>query len=329
MTKITGRFKRAEETGANGKTSTVWAAGAKVTISLLDGQEVALSRGGPVLEEFPTTTIVLDDEGRIPEGTEIIGNDVLWPEGTCYEISIDDEWANSLADLYGYATIEGTEVDLSAFELNPFHAGARPAYRPSPVPFPTPAPTRRTLPSSRKAGVNYRGFYAVTINPPSMTGTCTTPDISRSTNAFQKAGEFCVTAFTLPISAVIGCASIKIETAQLGHRVLIGLYDYAGARVCSAEISTDKPDVATGELEREFTLKPGEYFLGWAGSRDIRLRSIGENQGQFDLGNVGGGGVSLGTIGVPMETTELPERIDLTRINPCHSFVPPMVYFKS
>ncbi len=326
MTRITGRLKRAE-TDADGKISTEWAAGAKVTISLLEGQQVALSKGGPALKEFPTTTIVLDDEGRIGEGTEITPSDALWPEGTCYEISVDDV-EDSLANLHGYAAITGTEFDLSTLELNPFRVGVRAAelWQPDVVPFPIPVPKGRTRTplSSRKAGVNYHGFFAVTINPPSVIGTCVTPDISRSNGAFGKAGgDFCVAAFTLPISAVVGCASVKIETAQPGHRVLVALYNHMGERVCSAQINADKSVVATGELGREFALKPGEYFLGWAGSRDVKLCSVGENQGQFDLGN------TRGTLGVPVGTTELPEKIDLTRINPCHLFVPPLVYFKN
>jgi hypothetical protein len=319
MTNLTGRFKRSEETDANGKTSTTWAAGATVTISLLDGQEVALSKGGPVLKEFPPITFALDCEGNVPEDTEITGSDKLWPEGILYEISIYDEWdENSLANVHGYRVIEGTEVDLSALELDPFRIGARVAYdqpRPIPFPLPTPVPMQRTPLSSRKAGINYHGFYAVTIAPPAVTGTCVTPDIARSASEFGKGGEFCIAPFTLSLPAVVGSASIKIETPQFGHRVLVALYDHAGKRVCSTKISTDKPDEAKGDLERELPLKPGEYLLAWAGSRDIRLRSLGENQGQFHVG----------TISVPVGTTELPEKIDLTQIRR-HSSVPPLIF---
>ena len=314
MTKLIGQFKRYE--GTNGEVE--WAAGATVTIALVDGQKV--SEGGLAVE-VPATTFVCDEQGRVPEGTEIIGNDKLWPEGTCYKISVADECADSLANLYGYRAITGSDVDLSALELNPFHTGAWAPPEPAPIPFPVPIPTRRQTPCSpKKAGVNYQGFHAIVITPPpQMEAVCAIPQLSAENTPFGRVpGSFCVSAFMLPFAAVVNWVSIKVDTPKAGSSAL-GLYDWTGKQVCSARIDTSRPDEAEGDLGREIPLEPGEYFLAWSGVRGVKLYSVGQNHGQF----------RVGSIDVPDGTKVLPTTIELTRIKPCHSLVPPAVYFKA
>ncbi len=251
--------------------------------------------------------IELDSDGRIPDGTEIVGNDELTPAGTAYHMSVYDCRLGYLKQYSGWIRITGDEpIDLSAIEREQ-HADiidTTPLLKP-----------RREPPSPRKPGTNCLGFFTGSINCPENTGCCT----------LKPYGTFGVFAFTLPFPATVNYDSIFVAGVRRGRHVEVGLFDVSGNKVCSALIDTDHTGVRTGEFDDAVNLVPGDYFLGWASDAEIEVHSLGEGYAdQLALMNAGGGAVVAG-VGQSRDNA-LPDKLGV--ITPGLPSAPILAYFK-
>jgi len=266
--------------------------------------------------------IQLDENGAIPAGTEILANDELRPAGTYYTI---DVWHGNGGTFYrGWIKIVGpSPIDLTAIA---FEESVTPGPEPDDTDEPEP---RRAMPSPRKPGTNYIGFVGGVVHPPASSGTCTLPAIKESIGTFTgNAGIFGVFGFTLPFKSVVSRVSIIVDTPQSGNRVLVGLYDAGGNKVCATSIDASVSGVATGEFESAVNLSAGDYFLAWtAVISGVKAFSVGVDSNQFGLLNAAGGAVVLGTARIPDGTWVLPDK--LGPISPSTSYLPILAYFKA
>jgi hypothetical protein len=150
----------------------------------------------------------------------------------------------------------------------------------------TPPPKiRREVPSPRKPGTNYFGFFAGSISRPENVGCSTLlPD--------ETFGAF---GFTLPSKAVVNYVSVRaLGVSQPGKYLHVGLFDTNGNKVCAAVIDASRPGMVTGEFADTVNLSPGDYYLAWASEAKIEVPSFGTGADQLALMNAGGGVVVAG-----------------------------------
>jgi len=294
------------------------AAEALLTLSL--SQKATVIATGAKAED--QIRIYLDEDCKIPEDTEVFGNDELKPEGTFYTFDLRDNRLHPLYSDEAWLKITGkSPVDITDL----IQEGPTPELIVEPVPV---IPARRALPSLRKPGTNYSGFVGGVIRPPASIAACALPPLQEST-IFGRRAAFGVFRFTLPFRAIVSRASINIETPQLGNRVLVGLYDAEGSKVCSTSIDASNCNLATGELGGDVPLSAGEYSFAWTAATNggLRVYGIGQNLGQYELCNAAGGAIVLGTASVPDGASELPDK--LGPVTPCSSYVPILAWFKA
>jgi hypothetical protein len=197
----------------------------------------------------------------------------LDPSGTYYSVTAEGIYGIHYVDYYneclkivGKAPINlNALIPITEGELRELNEAASPYYNP-------PEVVRRIrVPAPRKPGstANHVGFFAVTIGYPARTGTTGVPAISEQR-------VFGVRAFTLPFRAVIGCASVIVDSPALGKEVIVGLYDASGKRVCATAIDVSKCGVATGEFPIPVPLNAGDYLLAYGVNRFSSTHRGGE-----------------------------------------------------
>ena len=346
MKKLKGKFYRYNGEPAAGTILSLELSQAATVIATREELE---ARGNtPHTQNRGVVYVELDENGCIPENTEIHANDELHPHTAYYvggkylegpyempqnitavcpeqpqdadddgHVRVDDSRA------FGgwYRIVGESPIDITALVRLP----AKPDYDTSRLEVP-----RRSLPAVRKPGVNYNGFVGGVIYPPTTTDVCALPSLTANTGPFgRKAGAFSVYAFTLPTRAIVSRVSVVVDTPKHGRRVIVGLYDAAGKRRCAASIDASKCGAATGVFESDVTLDAGGLYLAWAETESggVKLTSIGSAASHLDLANEGEGAIVLGTVAVPDGTNTLPER--LGTITPTSSFVPPLTWFKA
>jgi hypothetical protein len=336
------------------------ASGAILTLRLSQNATVIATReevpGGAGYRVGNTTycadslrSILLDENGEIPADVEIHANDELNPTETYYTIEAHwpiypesnqetyveknitsmrperplaaddngDEFPDE-RDYGGFFKIVG-ESPIDITKLAPEKTEPEHSYSYAAVAV--PVVPRRILSAVRKPGVNYGGFVGGIIYP-STTGVCVLPSIHP-----DKGGQYGVCGFMLPTRAIVSRVTVNVETPQAGKRVLIALFDAAsGKRRCSTSIDASNGGFATGEFESEVELGASELYMAWAGDAGVKLTSVGGSSHLFDLGNEGGGAITMGTVAVPAGITTIPER--LGPISPSSSFIPPLTFFK-
>jgi hypothetical protein len=260
---------------------------ANATLTLQLSQDVRAVEGGVRLEGGEGSApieIQLDEKGSIPEGTQIPANDELKPEGTFYTVRLidpaDNQWPHFIHDMY----IVGPEpIDISSLPCE--------ASRPHPVPVEPEAKPKRMAPI-RKAGTSY-GFFGGTVHAPAVVGsTSILKDIFKG-NSID--GLFGVLAFSLPMKALVNCASIYVDTP--GNDVIVGLYDADRNKRCETVIEASKTGIATGDFRSTVNLNPGDYYFafGIAQANGVTIHSVGENHAsQCALMNEEGGAVLAG-----------------------------------
>lgn len=263
-----------------------------------DGEEV----------DYSGDIFVLGSGGELPSGACVWGTDEIHPAGSHYSIEVGKIVGMHSRHYYsskGRVEITGTgPVDLTPL--------------PEPEPEAVVLKPPRQMPSPRKLGTNYRGFYAGVIHCPPTIGTCTSPG----------EGKLSAFTFTLPFRAAVSCVSIIMVVPREGRHVVVALYDTNGKRACAASIAAEKAGVCTGLLEPALTLNPGEYTLVWA-MDNIEVQGLGNDyREQLQLMNGGEGGVVAGVVagsrGCDIGT--LPEQ--LGKIIPSTSCLPILAYFK-
>jgi hypothetical protein len=211
-------------------------------------------------------------------------------------------------------------IPITERELRELNKAADPYYNP-------PEVVRRIrVPAPRKPGstANHIGFFGVTIGYPARTGTTAVPAISEQR-------VFGVRAFTLPFRAVIGCASIIVDSPALGKEVIVGLYDASGKRVCATAIDVSKGGVATGEFPIPVPLNAGDYLLAYGVNRfssTFKVRSIEVESDQMSVVHAGGGATVFG-FGKIRGGDSLPEKLELEGVGFRAPVPPPLVYFKA
>jgi hypothetical protein len=286
-----------------------------------DAKEIAT--GGEVSNEIE---IQLED-GAIPVGTEIFGNDELTPAGTYYDVTAKDPVGMHYVETHlkclrisGKSPINLNDlIPMTEGELQELHKAASPYYNP-------PEEVHRVrVPAPRKPGspANHFGFFGVTITYPAGTKAIPVPAIAEEK-------LFGVCAFTLPFRAVVGCASIIFDSAAQGsdNKLIVGLYDASGKRVCVTTIDVCS-GMATGEFDPPMPLPAGDYHLAWAVARhsaSLQIRTIDVDREKMSLVNAGGGATVFG-FGKIRSGDSLPEKLELDGV-PRAPIAPPLVYFK-
>jgi hypothetical protein len=255
----------------------------------------------------------LDSDGRIPPGTEILGNDEL-TGNTVYDVTVST--GLRACDYYYRQSLKITgpgPIDINAI----IPEGFVPEPEPEPV-----KPPRFVAPRKPGSTANHVGFFGVTISYPPGTKSISVPSLEQQV--------FGVCAFTLPFRAVVGCASIIVDSAAQGadNKLIVGLYDASGKRVCATAVDVCN-GMATGEFETPVNLPAGDYHLAWGVARHsttLQIRCIDVDRDQIHLVNAGGGATVFG-FGKIRSGDSLPEKLELDGV-PRAPIPPPLVYFK-
>jgi len=326
MKTITGSFRWSEPFGPPGNERPA----EDGLLILRLSQDATVISTGETISSNDVIEIPLDENGAIPEGTQIAANDELEPAGTSYEVCVHLDSYRYVSANRHYIVGEGpinlnalplaSDVDKAEKEAADAAEEVRERERRYELyPWLKPIPPR-TLPAQRKSGTNYLGFFAGPIHAPANVGSCTPPT----------GKAFAVYGFTLPFKAVINCVSIYVSAVRpgLGHHVIVGLYEANGKKVCSTVLAASKAGISSAEFESAVNLSAGDYFLAWSASNEeIKVHSIGANyRDQFELANGGEGATVVGTAS-GLRGNTFPDT--LGAFTPSPSVVPILAYFKA
>lgn len=224
--------------------------------------------------------IQLTEQGCIPEGTTILGNDeveVSWhgevsEEGTTYDIRVMEEMERRMPDgtlerwteyhYMGELTLAGPEP-ICLNDLDPQLA--------IPAPPPPPKPQARlAAPRHSRRSTKPTGIFAGISDPGDVDAKPTSIFFDprnagpRDTNG----GLFGAAAFTVPRRTVVNRASIFVNVPSPipGLQLVIAFYELASREKLSQvgiDVSTREGTVASAFPE--ITLEPGrEYAYAWA-----------------------------------------------------------------
>lgn len=208
--------------------------------------------------------IELNEDGTVPEGTEIPANDELKPSGTCYQVVVHNRFDTYFTE---WLKIAGpTPINLN----NLIPEAVEPA-EVEEEPEPEVEPTGPPLPSKRIRGAKYSGFC-----PGNMYGAVR--DVGETA---IRCGRKYSRGFFLPYKAVVRSVGLTVETVsqRCSYSVLVELHSVDDdKRVCGATINIKEPGLPSAFLDETVILNPGEYVLRWslgAGSSDLTVKTIG------------------------------------------------------
>jgi uncharacterized protein YuzE len=219
-------------------------------------------------EVFEDIEIQLDENGKIPDGTEILANDELTP-GTYYNVTAEGihgihylDYYNESLKIVGTSPINLNElVPIPADEVEKLQKAANPFYNP---PAPEPGPVAPPLPAKRVPGANYSGWWGGVVYPAGH-GDCMT---------IEREERY---PFYLPFKAVVRQVSILVDVPHPGRgaTVTVGLQDVvSGKKVCTT-IKASKQGIVTAFFDEAVILNQGEHILSWsADSTALKVRSI-------------------------------------------------------
>jgi hypothetical protein len=236
----------------------------------------------PTYDIPPTYEFDLDEDGRIPAGTVVVGNDEL----------AGNTWYRAVATMPPPSNVSIGPNDSCRpvvyrnEELK--IEGDAPIYLlPEPEIVP-PTPRELELAAIVRDGTprlgkkNRNGFFAGPIHysPTTIADPVSAPSLDR--------GEFGVLGFTLPTPAVVNRVTVQIDAASSGT-LLVGLYNVNGSKVVETQIDLNQQGCATGIFASEVNLTEGDYFLAWATRTRWagRLRGLGFTE-QLNLMNASG-----------------------------------------
>jgi hypothetical protein len=281
-----------------------------VTPTAVDGSLPVDDDGEVVEHDFDEAIFTrIGEDGGI-EPVEILGNDEILPGGTTYRVvAFLDRRDRGVTIMDRFIQkpffdrrlrIEGPgPIDIAKIvpELEPI------------VPK-VPPPLPRVLAARKRASDNGIGFFSPTITAPPNIGSVEVP------------GGLAVNQFTLPFRAAVGSVSIFVEVAAREVKLLVGLYDSSGRRVCRTSIRIDEMGIQTGSFDPT-VLAAGDYFLAFNldgySSTPARFHSVSMNRDVTSMG--------AGTGIVEGSGAGLPELLAFDKMVRVNRFEPLLVRF--